>query len=106
MKNFTFQINGNDRTALFNQYGFSAGITPIYSDEVVTMDGRRHSTVIRWQGWCSAQLNDITDAEVATLAADLRSATLSVTYENPALGSTPVTQEMTPISGSTAFRNR
>ena len=59
------------------------------------MDKKRHSAVIRWQSWCSAQLNDITDAEVAALAADLRGATLSVTYENPALGSTPVTQEMT-----------
>lgn len=95
MRHLTFAINGKDLSSLCNQYGYSAGNTPIYSDEVVTMDGRRHSAVIRWQGWCSVTLNDITDAEVAALAADLRGATLSVTYENPALGSTAVTQEMT-----------
>ena len=94
MRHLTFAINGKDLSSLCNQYGYSAGNTPIYSDEVVTMDGRRHSAVIRWQGWCSVTLNDISDAEAAEFAAALQSAELNVSYYNPALGR-QVTQEMT-----------
>lgn len=94
MRYLTFMINGKDLSSLCNQYGYSAGNTPIYSDEVVTMDKKRHSAVIRWQGWCSVTLNDISDAEAAEFAAALQSAELSVSYYNPALGR-QVTQEMT-----------
>lgn len=94
MRHLTFAINGTDLSNLCNQYGYSAGNEPIYSDEVVTMDRVRHSTVVRWRGWCNVPLNDISDAEAAAFAAALRSTGLSVNYYNAALGA-QVTQDMT-----------
>lgn len=95
MKNLTFLINGVDFSHAFNQYGYSAGAEPIYSNEIETMDRVRRSNIIRWRGWCSAPLNDLTDAEAAALARALRADTLEITYQNNALSAQSVTQEMT-----------
>lgn len=95
MRHLTFSINGTDLSSLCNDYGYTAGATPVYSREVTTMAQKRRSTVARWRGYCILALNDITDAEAATLAAALREGTLLVTYRNPAFGLDPVTQDMT-----------
>lgn len=95
MRDIILKINGKDRSDCFNQYGFFAGATPVYSDEIETMDRVRHSTVVRRRGYCIAQLNDISDAEAVQLAEDLSAGTLNITYNNPWFGSAPVTQNMT-----------
>lgn len=94
MRNLTFKVNGTDLSASCNQYGFRSGVTPVYSNEVETMDRVRHSAVVRWRGWCDVPLNDISDTEAAAFAAALRGTGLSVNYYNAALG-TQVTQDMT-----------
>lgn len=94
MRNMVFKINGTDLSASCNQYGFRSGITPVYSNEVETMDRVRRSTVVRWRGWCDVPLNDISDADAKAFAAALRGTGLSISYYNAALG-TQVTQEMT-----------
>lgn len=95
MKNLTFLINGVDFSHAFNQYGYRAGVEPVYSNEIETMDRVRRSNIVRWRGWCSAPLNDLTDAEAAALARALRADTLEITYQNNALSAQSVTQEMT-----------
>ena len=63
MRSMTFAINGVDLSALCDQYGFSSGMTPVYSAEIETMDRKRHSTLVRWRGWCNVKLNDVSDDE-------------------------------------------
>lgn len=94
MRHMTFAINGVDLSALCDQYGFSSGMTPVYSAEVETMDRKRHSTLVRWRGWCSVKLNDVSDDEARRFCAALMSAALNVSYYNAHLGA-QVTQEMT-----------
>lgn len=95
MKNLSFTINGVDFSAVCNENAFTAGATPVYSEEIETMDRERRSVIQRWRGYCRVGLNDMTDAEAQALAAALRADELVIGYPNRALGSTQVSQKMT-----------
>lgn len=80
MLDYTVTINGVDFTSAIERDSYRTAKTPVYSDEIVTLDGVTHVTNLRNKGVIGFQLNPQNAADTKTLCTALLSMPCEVYY--------------------------
>lgn len=82
MLDYSLTINNVDFTKYVRYDSYETKKIPVFSEEVVTMDGVKHVSVIRYRGQVTFTLNPQNSTNTGTLVAVLLSHPLSVRYYN------------------------
>lgn len=84
---YTFKINGTDFATKVQRYSYSTSYTPVYTDNITTMDGVDHAVIKRWRHGLSVVLNPMSETDLATLQTALQNSTIaSVQFSSLQLG--------------------
>ena len=80
MTDLTFEVNGQDFSALVHKDGIRTYLDPVYSGEITTLAKVRRRSLKRYRGVLHVTLNDLEEKESTALCAALMAYPLQVTY--------------------------
>lgn len=80
MTDLTFEVNGQDFSALVHKNGIRTFLEPVYSGEITTLAKVRRRAFKRWRGILHVTLNDLEEKDSARLCQALLNYPLTVRY--------------------------
>lgn len=80
MTDLKFEVNGVSFASLVHKNGIRTYLEPVYSGQITTLDGVRKAALVRYRGLLHVTLNDLDEADSASLCAALLAEPLVITY--------------------------
>lgn len=77
---YTVIVDGVDITAMIEVDSYSTALVPVYGGSVTTMDGVKHTSIIREKGQLRFAVNPLTDAQTRNLNAAMNGGIAEVQY--------------------------
>lgn len=69
MVNYAYEIGGVDFSGLVERDSYSTSLEPVYSEEIETMNRKRHFVLVRNRGTVTVKLNPQTEEDIARFCA-------------------------------------
>lgn len=80
MISYRFKASGVDLAPYVERDGYTTAVTPVFTDDVTTMDGVAHCSLLRTRGSVTVKLNPQDASSAATICAALLQHPVQVEY--------------------------